>query len=198
MISPLRGFSGDFLSFADPYVEGPVPQTQSLEEFVRIRADYLGQGDREAFEEFFSSYLDLERAREYSEVHIWMEHDSYDQLILARLLYFFSDASARPKQLRMINVTHFPGFERFVGLGQLPPQALRLLWEDFEDVTEAQLILGKQVWNRAKSSFCRSPVATSNKTMIRSRGSSAASNCRTSSLVSTSGALRRLALCRTH
>jgi hypothetical protein len=36
------------------------------------------------------------------------------------------------------------------------------------------------------------------KTMIRSLGSSAASNCRTSSLVSTSGALRRLALCRTH
>jgi hypothetical protein len=147
----LGGFSGDFLSFADPYVEGPVPRTQSLEEFVRIRADYLGQGDREAFEEFFSSYRNLEHAREYSVVHIWMEHDSYDQLILARLLHFFSDASARPKQLRMINVTHFPGFERFVGLGQLPPQALRLLWEDFEDVTEAQFILGKQVWNAITS-----------------------------------------------
>jgi hypothetical protein len=147
----LAGFSGDFLSFADPYVEGPVAQTQSLEEFVRIRADYIDQGDREAFGKFFSSYLDLERAREYAAVHIWMEHDSYDQLILARLLHFFIDASARPKRLRMINVTDFPGFERFVGLGQLPPQALRLLWEDFEDVTEAQLILGKQVWNAITS-----------------------------------------------
>src|SRR5215469_18295170 len=126
----LAGFSGDFLSFADPYVEGPVPRTQSLEEFVRIRADYLEQSDGEAFEEFFGSYRDLERAREYAVVSIWMEHDSYDQLILARLLYFFSEASARPKRLRMINVTHFPGCERFVGLGQLPPQALRLLWEE--------------------------------------------------------------------
>jgi hypothetical protein len=147
----LAGFSGDFLSFADPYVEGPVPRTQSLEEFVRIRANYIDQGDREAFGKFFSSYLDLERAREYAAVHIWMEHDSYDQLILARLLHFFIDASARPKRLRMINVTHFPGFERFVGLGQLPPQALRLLWEDFEDVTEVQLILGRQVWNAITS-----------------------------------------------
>ena len=51
---------------------------------------------------------------------------------------------------------------------------------------------------RANSSLCLSPVATSNKTMIRSLGSSAASNWRTSSLVRTSGALRRLALCRTH
>ena len=143
----LAGFSGDFLSFADPYVEGPVPQTDSLEEFVRIRADYLEQ-DREAF---FGSYLDLERACDYGVVHIWMEHDSYDQLILARLLYFFSDASARPMRLQMINVTHFPGFERFIGLGQLPPQALRLLWDDFEDVTKAQLILGKQVWHAITS-----------------------------------------------
>lgn len=143
----LGGFSGDFLSFADPYVEGPVPQTQSLEEFVRIRADYLEQ-DREAF---FRSYLDLERACDYAVVRIWMEHDSYDQLILARLLYFFSNASARPKRLRMINITHFPGFDRFIGLGQLPPQALRLLWEDFEDVTKAQLILGKQVWHAITS-----------------------------------------------
>ena len=143
----LGGFSGDFLSFADPYVEGPVPQTQSLEEFVRIRADYLDQ-DREAF---FDSYLDLERACDYPVVHIWMEHDSHDQLILARLLYFFNETSVRPKRLRMINVTHFPGFERFVGLGQLPPQALRLLWEEFEGVTEPQLILGKQVWNAITS-----------------------------------------------
>jgi hypothetical protein len=147
----LAGFSGDFLSFADPYVEGPVPRTQSLEEFVRIRADYLEQSDRRAFEEFFGSYRDLERASEYAVVSIWMEHDWYDQLILARLLYFFSEASARPKRLRMINVTHFPGCERFVGLGQLPPQALRWLWEDFEDVTEAQVILGKQVWNAITS-----------------------------------------------
>jgi len=143
----LAGFNGDFLSFADPYIEGPVTRTRSLDEFVRIRADYLDPGNREAFEELYASYRDLERARDYAAVHIWMEHDSYDQLILARLLYFFSDASARPKRLRMINVTHFPGFEHFVGLGQLPPQALRLLWDDFEEVTEAQLSVGNQVWN---------------------------------------------------
>jgi sialate O-acetylesterase len=42
------------------------------------------------------------------------------------------------------------------------------------------------------------PADQSNKTMVRSRGSRSASNSPTSSLVSTSGALRRLALCRTH
>jgi hypothetical protein len=147
----LAGFNGDFLSFPDPYIEGPVPRTQSLEEFIRIRAEYLNPGDPDTLEQIRGDYQDLERAREYSVVCIWMEHDSFDQLILARLLHFFSEASARPKRLRMINVTHFPGIDRFHGLGQLPPQALRLLWDDFEDVTAAQLKTGTRAWHAITS-----------------------------------------------
>ena len=147
----LAGFNGDFLSFADPYVDGPVPRTQSLEEFVRIRADYLDQGYPGTFDELYGSYRDLEKVGNYEVACIWMEHDSYDQLILARLLHFFSEVSIPPPRLRMINVTHFPGFERFVGLGQLPPQALRILWDDFEDVTERHLLLGRRVWHAITS-----------------------------------------------
>jgi len=148
----LAGFDGDFLSFCDPYAEGPVPETQSLKDFVRIRAKYLEPDNPESFTGLYASYLELDLARQYSVAFIWMEHDSHDQLILARLLHYFNDAPARPNRLRMINVTHFPGFERFVGLGQLPPQALRLLWDDFQDVSDAQLIMGKQVWNGVTSS----------------------------------------------
>jgi hypothetical protein len=148
----VAGFSGDFLSFPDPYAEGPVPRTQSLQDFVRVRAEYLDPGNSEAFDELYRVYLDLDRAREYAVAYIWMEHDSHDQLILARLLHFFSEASARPKRLCMINVTHFPGFERFVGLGQLPAQALRLLWDEFREISEPQLMMGRQVWNAVTAS----------------------------------------------
>lgn len=142
------GFGGDFLWFADPYVEGPVPRTSSLEDFVRVRANYLAEAHlvEDAFEGLLSSYQDLERAREYESVNIWLEHDSYDQLILARLLEFFSDASRRPPLLRFISVTHFPSVERFIGLGQLPAEALRLSWNDFEAVNESQFLLGQEVW----------------------------------------------------
>ena len=34
----------------------------------------------------------------------------------------------RPKRLELINVGEFPGAVRFIGLGQLPPEALRMLW----------------------------------------------------------------------
>src|SRR5690348_11651955 len=134
----VAGFDGDFLWFADPYVQGPVPRTASLEEFVRIRAKYLEQhdGGQNAFDRLYASYQDLEQARDYAAVHLWMEHDSYDQLVLAKLLDFFSDRAKRPPRLRFVSVTHFPGVGRFNGIGQLPPEALRVLWNDFEDVSD--------------------------------------------------------------
>jgi hypothetical protein len=142
------GFEGDFLWFADPYCQGPVPRTDSLEQFVRIRARYLEDAHEahDAFDRLYESYRDLERTREYELVTIWMEHDSYDQLVLAKLLELFSDPARRPARLQLISVTHFPGVERFIGIGQLPPEALRALWNDFEDVSERQLALGKETW----------------------------------------------------
>jgi hypothetical protein len=141
-------FEGDFLWFGDPYVQGPVPRTASLDDFVRVRAQYLEEQHdaHDAFDRLLASYRDLEKAREYAVVNIWMEHDSYDQLVLAKLLDFFSEPAKRPERLRLISVTGFPGVERFIGIGQLPAEALRVLWHDFEDVNERQLLLGKQAW----------------------------------------------------
>ena len=149
----MAGFAGDFLWFGDPYVQGPVPRASSLTEFVRIRAQFLEPqaGGRDTFDELHSSYSGLDQARRYSQVNIWLEHDSYDQLVLAKLLDYFSDASARPPQLRLITVTQYPGIERFIGLGQLPPEALRALWNDFSDVNEAQLAIGRSAWDAITS-----------------------------------------------
>jgi len=79
-----------------------------------------------------------------------MEHDSYDQLVLARLLAHYANAK-RPRVLELIAVNEFPGSERFAGLGQLPPEALRLLWPTRKPVTPAQLALGNQVWRALAS-----------------------------------------------
>ena len=145
----VAGFEGDFLWFGDPYIEGPVPRTASLEAFVRVRAAFLasrypGQGPEDGLLE---SYRDLERCRDYERVCIWLEHDSYDQLVLAKLLDYFADPASRPRDLRFISVTRFPGVERFIGIGQLPPEALRVLWNDFEPLTEAHIATGREAWN---------------------------------------------------
>lgn len=145
----VAGFSGDFLNFSDPYVHGPVPRTASLEEFIRIRAAHIERGYHQppVLKALTEDYAALERARDYARVTLWFEHDSYDQLILAKLLHFFSDPGKRPVQLRFINVTGFPGVQRFNGLGQLPAEALRVLWAQFADISAAQFEFAKHAWH---------------------------------------------------
>jgi hypothetical protein len=81
----------------------------------------------------------------WERVVLWFEHDSYDQLLLARCLAHFQ--SSRPRSLELICVDAFPGSHRFNGLGQLPPEALRLLWSERRPVTAAQLALGTAIWD---------------------------------------------------
>lgn len=146
----VAGFNGDFLPFYDPYVHGPVPGIDSLEEFIQVRADYISSGLHPVYDEVVNDltqqYSALERACKYDAVYLWFEHDSYDQLILAKLLDFFSEAGRCPASLRLISIDHYPGVRIFNGLGQLPPVALRVLWEEFSDVTPEQLVLGQRVW----------------------------------------------------
>ena len=52
-----------------------------------------------------------------------------------------------PEKLEIISINHFPGSARFIGLGQLPPEAIRLLWQQRQTVNQQQLKLGEQIWN---------------------------------------------------
>ena len=150
----VAGFDGDFLWFGDPYIFGPVPQLDSLDEFVRIRANCINV----LSDEIMTMYRDLEQAQQYQRVVIWNEYDAFDQLVLAKLLNHFSEPANRPRHLQFINVTRFPGVRIFNGLGQLPPEALRVLWHEFIDISEAELQAGKQAWADITSA---TPVALS-------------------------------------
>jgi hypothetical protein len=77
-------------------------------------------------------------AGDYERVVLWMEHDSWDQLVLGRLLAHYANGK-RPRVLELIAADEFPGSQRYIGLGQLPSEALRLLWPSRKPVTPAQL-----------------------------------------------------------
>lgn len=91
----------------------------------------------------------LSAGENYRRVVLWFEHDSYDQLILARCLAHF-DAHPAPL-LEMVTVDRYPGSRRFLGLGQLPTEALLLLWQARQPVTPRQCRLGRQVWEGLRS-----------------------------------------------
>lgn len=150
------GFSGGFLEYSDPVCQGPVTDGPDP---VPVRARFIaqaygGEGGftlASAMEKLRAEEAGLaEAAARYERVVLWMEHDSYDQLVLARCLAHFAGAGA-PECLELVSIDRFPGSARFIGLGQLPPEALRLLWRDRKPVTRAQLDLGRTAWAALKA-----------------------------------------------
>lgn len=146
---PDAGFVGDFLKYSDPFCQGPVIDGP---DFHNIRAEFLSTSyGTYSFEEALAGLQEEENrlanaAQEYERVVLWFEHDSYDQLILIKILSLFAQTGS-PKKLEMIDLNHFPGSIRFLGLGQLPPEAMRLLWNKRKPVTKQQLSLGIEAWD---------------------------------------------------
>jgi hypothetical protein len=84
-------------------------------------------------------------AGRYGRIVLWFEHDSFDQLVLARVLAGF--ATARPaKELSLICIGDHPDVERFIGLGQLSPEALRALWPERAPLQVGQIVQSAGVW----------------------------------------------------
>jgi hypothetical protein len=142
------GFTGDFLSLWDPFSEGPVT---SGADWIEVRARFLSGGVIDlGYEELLRELTEAEArlaasAGRYERVVLWMEHDSHDQLSLIRCLARYA-RTGRPRVLELISINQFPGSRRFIGLGQLPAEAMRLLWRRREPVGAEGLALAADTW----------------------------------------------------
>ncbi|MEQ8962013.1 MAG: DUF1835 domain-containing protein, partial [Coleofasciculus sp. C2-GNP5-27] len=154
------GFVGDFLEFADPYCQGPVPDDSNFCQFLSQRANFISQAYgielKDAHKRLEREYDCLHRSHHYPRIVLWFEHDAYDQLILAYVLHHFWHSGSQPEQLELICLDKFPGIPRFLGLGQLSPEALRTLWYRRQPMTLKHLELGHRVWQGLTAS---SPLA---------------------------------------
>ena len=149
------GFVGAFLEYADPLCQGPVTLDAA---WLARRSAFLaqaygphtGRDAKQIADDLQGAESALQSAAEhYQRVVLWFEHDTYDQLVLARCLAQFADTP--PRRLELISVDRFPGSTRFIGLGQLPPEALRLLWMERRPVSDRQTAAGRQVWQMLRS-----------------------------------------------
>jgi hypothetical protein len=61
--------------------------------------------------------------------------------------------------LELISVNHFPGSRRFIGLGQLPPEAMWLLWNDREVIDAERLSVSAAAWAALTSADPRALAA---------------------------------------
>jgi hypothetical protein len=146
------GFRGDYYVDIYPYLFGPVREGPGyLEQRARHIVDCYGdQSDPPLeYEGQLRGLEDKERelhgAADYERVVLWFEHDVTDQLSLIHLLGHYA-IHRRPPRLELVNISDFPGARRFTGLGELPPEALRMLWTTRNAVSAAQLQLGLDAW----------------------------------------------------
>lgn len=140
------GFVGPFLEFSDPVCIGPVPAGGSL---AAIRAAFLsactGQPAAELEARLARELAALRRLDRFERAVLWFEHDSYDQLVLARILAELAGLPRLP-ELSLICIDSHPEVPRLIGLGQLSPAQLAGLWPGRAPVESGLLDLGCAVW----------------------------------------------------
>lgn len=141
----LAGLRGRFETFTDPLCQGPVvDDAQYLDRRVSFITKSYHANEKDVRSRLTREYQMLTAASSVPRVVLWFEHDSYDQLILARLLAHFAEKP--PAQLELVCTDLVPGVERLHGLGQLAPEVLQLLWQKRRPVTQAQLKQGAGIW----------------------------------------------------
>ena len=144
------GFKGEFLEFSDPFCVGPVGYDYQIEERAHFLSNSYGKTLGREYSEILSGlndvYQRLQNSRsDYDNVVLWFEHDAYDQFILIFILSQYHRFGL-PKHLWLVTTNEFPGAVRFKGLGQLPPEGLRLLWQTKQRVTAKQCAEADQHW----------------------------------------------------
>jgi hypothetical protein len=143
------GFVGAFQKFTDPFCQGPVLDVD-LGTHIAKRAGFIagayGLDAEEILKGVKDEYASLNRLNDYSEVVLWFEHDSYDQLILAYLMkHLYANRDNIPP-CHLICIDRFAGVEHFTGLGQLSPAQLKSLWPTRALINERLMWFGDKVW----------------------------------------------------
>lgn len=148
-------FVGDYLSLIDPLCMGPLSDNEGQHHLQR--AHFIGkhllpkvengtqaQKEKEIQHQQRQALETLCSPR-YRRRVFWLEHDNYDQLMWLEALTHFAKQQAI--EIEYIEVNHFPGLKRFIGLGQLPRYAFRYLWREHKQpLQEQHITLAQQIW----------------------------------------------------
>ena len=144
------GITGEFLAWADPLAQGPTPAHIEGDAWYDVRARFIasayGEQPDEVRRQLSSMDQRLAGFRDFRDVVLWFEHDLFDQVILARLLSWFSTRDLGSTRLSLVTLNAHPTGERFFGLGSLGPEQLRAIFPSRIPVTVEMLMAGTRTW----------------------------------------------------
>jgi hypothetical protein len=141
---------GNVSTYGDLMYEGPAPAGLDADAWRETRARFLvGAG-----------YCSLEEARRYlkacddtlaaftehDEVVVWLDNKLSNQLILIKVLDWFSRRDLGGVKLSLICVGRYPGLDHFLGLGALTATQLASLADTRLPVREAEYRTAQAAW----------------------------------------------------
>jgi hypothetical protein len=144
------GITGEFLAWVDPLAQGPTPAHVEGDAWYDVRARFIANAYGEPSDEVRRQLTSMDRRlagfRDFRDVVLWFEHDLFDQVILARLLAWFSTRDLGSTRLSLVTLSAHPTGERFFGLGNLGPEQLRAIFPSRIPVTIEMLMAGARTW----------------------------------------------------
>lgn len=141
------GLPGEVLPWRDVLHEGPVPAGLSLDELRPIRASFIAGAGWGELDDVLAGFAARDRALEESlafrEVVLWFEHDLYDQLQLLQLLDWFAARDVGATRLGLVCGAEY--------LGTSTPERLAERLPERQEISPAQLALGRTAWTAFRS-----------------------------------------------
>lgn len=143
-------------TYGDLMYEGPAPSGLDDRAWLDIRARFIADAGyataKEAQEYLKACQNVLAACCEHDEVVIWLDNSLSNQLILIKLLDWFSRRNLDGVRLSLICIGGYPGVNDFVGMGALTADQLTSLAGTRLPVAEAQLQTAQSAWSAFTSS----------------------------------------------
>src|SRR5688572_23372432 len=141
---------GHVAIYGDLMYEGPAPAGLEDAFWLEVRARFMaevGYASLEETRQYLKAHQEaLVSFPQHDEVVIWLDHRLSDQLILIKVLDWFSRQDLGAVKLSLICVDHYAGIDPFIGLGALTADQLALLIDARTRVNDAQLRAAEEGW----------------------------------------------------
>lgn len=148
----ISSLEGEVIVWREMYDMGPTFTT-----FARVnlkeRANYFEELLKIPSELFLKNCNEqeerLENIPKHAEVVLWFEHDRYDQTMLLYLLNRLSNLGI--ENISMVSIDAYPGYEPFLGMGQLTEEQLVALYQTKKYLSKEQVLQGAGGWKTYSS-----------------------------------------------
>ncbi|MCB4825298.1 DUF1835 domain-containing protein [Roseicella aerolata] len=142
-ILPRAGIAGDYLCFSDPVCVGPARDEGDLIAWLGLRARFValhaGQDVGQVRLRLGREYTALNGLHRHDAVHLWFEHDLWDQAALIRILSLLAEKRQLRGRLWLMPADGLRSFP------ELPDAALAALQP--APLTDLQIEQGAEAWD---------------------------------------------------